>query len=91
MDLLGYAVDLVRYRRITSLHAYSAKAWGITLFMATIALLVFHTGGVYLRMAIVLGYISNLDGLVIKLLLPTWQTDVHSTFHALKILREHKP
>jgi CDP-diacylglycerol--glycerol-3-phosphate 3-phosphatidyltransferase len=87
MDLFGYAVDLVKYRRITSLHAYSAKAWGIALFIATVALLVYHTGGVFLWMAIVLGYVCNLEGLAIKILLPTWQTDVHSVFHALKMRR----
>jgi CDP-diacylglycerol--glycerol-3-phosphate 3-phosphatidyltransferase len=88
MDLFGYAVDLMKFRRITSLHAYSAKAWGITLFMATVALLVYHIGGIFLWMAIVLGYVCNLDGLAIKMLLPTWQTDVHSVFHALSRRRK---
>ena len=90
MDIFGYAVDLVRYRRITSLHAYSAKAWGLTLFMATVALLVCHTGGVFVWMALILGYISNLDGLAIKLILPEWQTDVHGVFHALRIKRAYE-
>jgi CDP-diacylglycerol--glycerol-3-phosphate 3-phosphatidyltransferase len=83
MDLFGYSVDLIKFHRITSLHAYSAKAWGITLFMATVALLVYHTGGVFLILAIVLGFVCNLDGLAIKLLLPTWQSDVPSAFHAI--------
>jgi hypothetical protein len=70
-----------------SFHAYTAKAWGITLFKATVALLGFHTGGVFLWMAILIGISSNLDGLAIKFVLPEWQRDVPSVFHALKIRR----
>lgn len=87
MDVFSYGVDLVRYRRISSLHAYSAKAWGVSLFMATVALLVFHTGGAFLWLAIILGYISNVDGFAIKMILRKWHSDVHSIPHALQMAR----
>jgi len=87
LQLFSYSIDLIKYRRIASFHAYTAKAWGISLFVATIALLGFHTGGVYLWAVIVMGVLSNIDGLAIKTVLPEWRRDVPSVFHALKLRR----
>lgn len=89
LQLFSYSIDLIKYRRIASFHAYTAKAWGISLFVATIALLGFHTGGVYLWAVIVMGILSNLDGLAIKTVLPEWRRDVPSIFHALKLRRAY--
>ena len=85
LQLSSYAFDLLKYRRISSLHAYSAKAWGITLFAAAVAILGFHTGAHWLRLTIVFGFISNIDGIAIKLILTHWQADVPSFMHALKL------
>jgi CDP-diacylglycerol--glycerol-3-phosphate 3-phosphatidyltransferase len=39
--LLGsYGFDLIRYGRIATLHAYSAKLWGLSLYIASVAVLV---------------------------------------------------
>jgi len=88
MDACSYGIDIIKYRRIASFHAYTAKLWGITLFIATVALLVFHTGGDYLWLAIIAGIVSNLDALIIKLLLPTWQHDIPSSWHAWRMIRK---
>jgi CDP-diacylglycerol--glycerol-3-phosphate 3-phosphatidyltransferase len=88
LQLFSYACDLVKYRRIASFHAYTAKVWGLTLFMATVALLGLHTGGSFLWLAILLGIISNIEGFAIKTVLPEWQHDVPSVFHALRSRRE---
>jgi len=82
MDAASYCIDLIKFKRIATFNAYTAKIWGITLFLAACALLVFHTGGAWLWLAIIAGIISNLDGLAIKLILPTWQHDVLSCWHA---------
>ena len=87
LQLFSYTVDLIKYRRIASFHAYTAKAWGITLFVATVALLGFHRGGMFLWAAIGMGIVSNIDGLAIKIILPEWQRDVLSVFHALHLRR----
>lgn len=87
LQLFSYAIDLVKYRRIASFHAYTAKAWGITLFAATVALLGFHTGSVFLWMAIGMGIVSNIDGLAIKIILPVWHRDVPSVFQAVRLRR----
>ena len=84
MDGLSYLFDLIKFKRIAAFHAYTAKIWGISLFFTAFALLVFHVGGTWMWASIVLGIFSNLDGLAIKLILPEWQHDVLSCFHAYK-------
>jgi phosphatidylglycerophosphate synthase len=79
----SYGYDLIRYRRITSLHAYSAKLWGFSLYVAAAGLLGFHTG-VLIWPAFLLGLAAAVDGLAIKLILPGWQHDILSTLHALR-------
>jgi phosphatidylglycerophosphate synthase len=83
LQIAAYIYDIVRYHRITSIHAYSAKVWAFTLYLATMGLLAFHTG-VLIWVAFGFGMISAVDAMAIKLLLPGWQHDVLSTFHALR-------
>ena len=85
MQICSYGFDLLKYGRIASFHAVSAKIWGITLFVATVALLGFHAAGMWLWPAIVCGLISNLEGFAMKLALPTWTHDVKSLRHALRL------
>jgi len=87
MDAISYCIDLIKFKRIATFHAYTAKIWGLTLFLASCALLVFHAGGGWMWLAITAGIISNLDGLAIKLILPTWQHDVPSCWHAWKSVK----
>jgi phosphatidylglycerophosphate synthase len=91
LDGASYVFDLIKYKRIATLHAYSAKIWGLSLFFTAFALLVFHVGGPWMWASIVLGIISNLDGLAIKLILPNWQHDVLSCLHAYKSQRSKLP
>jgi CDP-diacylglycerol--glycerol-3-phosphate 3-phosphatidyltransferase len=81
IQIASYTFDLMRYGRIASLHAYTAKAWGFTLYLAAGALLAFHTG-VLIWVAFAFGIASAVDALAIKLILPGWQHDVLSAFHA---------
>jgi phosphatidylglycerophosphate synthase len=87
LQLFSWALDLVRYQRIATFHAYSAKAWGITLFAATLALFLPVDPAPFLWLMIAGGIISNLEGLAIKLLLPAWRHDVPSFRHALRLRR----
>lgn len=87
LQISSYAYDLLRYKRISSLHAVSAKIWAFTLYLATIGILAYHTG-VLIWVAFGFGIISAIDALAIKLLIPEWQHDVLSTFHALALTRK---
>lgn len=82
----SYVFDLIRYRRIMCLHAYSAKLWGVSLYGTMAALIAFHTAAM-LPFAFAVGLVSFLDAAAIKLILPGWRHDVLSAFHALRTAR----
>ncbi|MGC8668380.1 MAG: CDP-alcohol phosphatidyltransferase family protein [Chthonomonadales bacterium] len=82
--IFNYAFDLVRYERLTSFHAYSAKIWGLTLALAAAALLTHRGNTVVVWVALVAGICTNIEGFAIKLLLPRWEHDVPSLFHLLR-------
>lgn len=90
LQIASYSFDLVRYRRLASLHAYSAKIWGFSLYAAAGALLAYHYGGL-IWVSFAFGIVSFIDSLAIKLILPGWHHDVLSAFHALRRRRTTKP
>lgn len=82
---ISWAIDLIKYRRFANYHAYSSKAWGVTLFVAFVALFGFHTTGVFLWLAIIVGIISHIEEMLMSLVLPYWIHDVPGIFHALRL------
>jgi phosphatidylglycerophosphate synthase len=87
-QLLWWIVNLVKYGKPASYHTYSAKAWGITLFIATIALFGKGYGGVTLWVAIIVGIIHTVEEIAMTLVLPTWTHDVLSIVDALRLRRD---
>ncbi|HEV2333600.1 MAG TPA: CDP-alcohol phosphatidyltransferase family protein [Gammaproteobacteria bacterium] len=85
LEVARYALDLLKFRREASYHMWSAKLWALVLFLAFFVVLVEGGGGVWVGAAILLGIGSDLEGIVISLLLPTWQHDVPSLVHAWRI------
>lgn len=90
LEALCYAVSFWRFGRETCTHAYTAKAWGITLTLAFSAILL----DAYVPQAVALmygaGLLSYADVLLIVLLLPTWQHDVKSTLHVIRLRRQQR-
>src|SRR5437660_5409315 len=60
-QLISWVIDWVKFRRFTSYHAYSSKAWGVTLFVAFIALFSFDYAGITLWLAIIVGILSHIE------------------------------
>ncbi|MBD2506562.1 CDP-alcohol phosphatidyltransferase family protein [Nostoc muscorum FACHB-395] len=87
-QLLWWAVNLVKYGKPASYHTYSAKFWGITLFIAIIALFGFDYAGVALWLTCIAGTIHSVEEIAMTLILPVWTHDVLSIFHALNIRQE---
>lgn len=85
MQLLCWAIDLLKYRRFATYHAYTAKAWGFALFFATAALLAFDQVGPTLWLAVVMGWVSLIEGIAITLVLPNRTHEVLSVWHALRL------
>ncbi len=87
-QLVWLVVNLVKYGKPASYHTYSAKFWGITLFVTVVALFGFDYAGIALWLSCIVGTIHSLEEIAMTLLLPTWTHDVLSIFHALQIRRE---
>lgn len=82
MEGLTYVFSIVKFGKETCTHALLSKLWGITLFVAFVAIIGFGYGGIPLAFAIVFGIISHIDVYLIILLLPKWTHDVPSCYHA---------
>ena len=87
LELVRYVYDWLKFRRAASYHMYSAKAWGLVLCASMVALFGFGYAGWLVPLAIVVGILSDLEGLLISFLLTTQKTDVHTFFAAMEIRR----
>lgn len=86
-QLISWCIDLLKYRRFANYHAYSSKAWGVTLFIASIALFGFNNAQL-LWLPIIVGILSHIEEMAMSLVLPRWIHDVPSIVHALKIRQQ---
>jgi CDP-diacylglycerol--glycerol-3-phosphate 3-phosphatidyltransferase len=89
IQLIWWVVNLAKYGQPASYHTYSAKTWGVTLFVATIALFGFGYGGLTLFLAIAVGIIHTLEEIAMTLILPQWTHDVLSIVHALRLRQSY--
>jgi CDP-diacylglycerol--glycerol-3-phosphate 3-phosphatidyltransferase len=80
--------DWAKYRRMASYHSYAAKAWGLLLAAATLALLCFNRGEWLVTCALIWGIICDLEGLIMSLLLPEWAHDVKTLRRAFVLRRQ---
>ncbi|QLE56028.1 CDP-alcohol phosphatidyltransferase family protein [Nostoc sp. TCL26-01] len=87
-QLLWWIVNLIKYGKPASYHTYSAKLWGITLFIAIVALFGFNYAGITLWLTCIVGTIHSIEEILMTLLLPVWTHDVLSIFHALNLRQE---
>jgi len=85
LEVLRYPLDWWRFGRGASYHAWSAKLFGVSLLVAVSAIMVFDNAGPWLWIALFIGVVSELEGIVISLILPHWTHDVKSVRMALEI------
>jgi phosphatidylglycerophosphate synthase len=82
MEGLCYLISFIKFGKETCTHAFLSKIWGLTLLAAFTSIIGFGYGGVFFFIAIILGFISHLDVILIILILPKWQHDIPSSYHA---------
>lgn len=85
MEAMCYATSLIKFRKETCTHAFVSKMWGLTLLATFTSMLGFGYGGWVLKTCIILGLISQLDVILIILILPKWAHDVPSFYQAILI------
>jgi CDP-diacylglycerol--glycerol-3-phosphate 3-phosphatidyltransferase len=88
LEAVRLLVDMLKFHRIASYHAYSAKLFGLLLMLAVGWLLCFRRDTWLVTAALVWGIVSELEGLAFSILLPEWVHDVKSLPRALAIRRE---
>ncbi|MEP7218042.1 MAG: CDP-alcohol phosphatidyltransferase family protein [Bacteroidota bacterium] len=87
LEITRYLFDLSKFGREASYHMWSSKLWGLALFLAFFSALVFARAGFLFSFAIYLGIIADIEGLMISFILPSWQNDIPTIVHALRIRR----
>lgn len=85
MEALCYVVSIWKFRKETCTHAFLSKMWGLSLLIAFTYLIGFQQAGWAFYLTVGLGFIAHIDVILIILLLPKWQYDVPSSYHAWKI------
>lgn len=85
MEVVCYMTSFIRFGKETCTHAFLSKIWGLLLFSTFISIIGFGYGGIIIEIAIIWGVFSQLDVIVIILLLPKWQNDIPSSYHAYLI------
>ncbi|GEN76212.1 CDP-alcohol phosphatidyltransferase family protein [Chryseobacterium hagamense] len=85
MEALCYLTSWLRFGKETCIHAWLSKLWGLSLLLAFTFLIGFQETGWAFDLAVVLGFISHVDVILIIVLLPKWQYDVPSSYHAWRI------
>lgn len=83
MEGLCYLISFIKFGRETCTHAFLSKMWGLTLLATFTALLGFAHNGWIFHTCIVLGVASQLDVILIILILPNWAHDIPSFYHAI--------
>lgn len=85
LEVVRYGFDYAKFRRGASYHARSAKIFGISLLVASLIIMGSGYTAYFLPVAIVIGIISELEGLAMSLILPEWTYNVKHLFKAIEI------
>jgi phosphatidylglycerophosphate synthase len=83
-QLILFAISLVKFGKFPSFHTYTAKAWGLALLIATVALFGFGYAAT-LWLAIAFCLINTIEEIAMTLILPKWTHDLLSIFHAIDL------
>jgi len=84
IQVILFAISLIKFQKFPSFHTYTAKAWGLTLLIATVGLFGFSYANT-LWLPIIFCWINSLEEIAMTLILPIWQCDVLSIFHAVEL------
>lgn len=88
LEAVHIGFDWMKYGRVASYHAYSAKVWGVLLAAAAFTLLCFDRGFWILTLALAWGIVSEVEGIAMTALLPEWTHDVKTLRQAMILRRQ---
>jgi len=85
--LARLTLDYLKFRREASYHMWSAKAWGVSVVSALFVVMGFNAMAWLFSLAVWVGIVANVEGLLTSLVLPIWTHDVPTIWHAWRIRR----
>ncbi|HYS70483.1 MAG TPA: CDP-alcohol phosphatidyltransferase family protein [Gemmatimonadaceae bacterium] len=85
LDVVRHVFDFLKFGKDAAYHAWSAKAWGVSLALALVLLTGFGIVQPFVWIAVVLGLLAQVEGLLISVVLTTWTHDVPTLTHAIRI------
>ncbi len=85
LEVLNYLISFLRFKREISTHAILSKIWAITLLLAFCDLILNGHSHYLFDIALAVGVISRLDTGLIMLILPKWDHDIPTFYHAIMI------
>ena len=85
LDVVRHVFDFAKFGRDVAYHAWSSKVWGLSLALALVLLMAFGVSRPFVGIAVVLGLIAQIEGLLISVALPVWTHDVPTLIRALRI------
>ena len=89
MQALSWGISYIRFKRITSYHSYTAKAWGIMLFISLSFLFIFKND-IFFGAMLAIGVISIVEDVAITLVLPFWKSGVTDFTMAWRLSRSNQ-
>ena len=89
LEITRHVFDHVKFGRSASYHMWSAKLWGVCLYLAFVQLLGWGETDYLFLLAIVVGILTDIEGLLASKILSSWRADIPSVFHAYKIEKEN--
>lgn len=87
VELVRVAFEWRKFGRAAAYHMWSAKVWGIAMLLGFGEVTLRGRAGVLFVAAIVIGVVTNIEGLVASMLFREWHHDVPSFWHAVKLER----
>ena len=89
LDVVRHIFDFVKFGKDAAYHAWSSKAWGLSLALALVVLMGFGIVQPFVWITVVLGLIAQVEGLLISVVLPVWTHDVPTLARAIGIRKRH--
>ncbi|HEY1951230.1 MAG TPA: CDP-alcohol phosphatidyltransferase family protein [Gemmatimonadaceae bacterium] len=89
LDVIRHVFDFLKFGKDAAYHAWSSKAWGVSLALALILLMGFGIVQPFVTITVALGLVAQVEGLLISVVLPVRAHDVPTVIHARRIRKEH--
>ena len=86
LEMFRMVFDHIKFNKQASYHMWSAKLWGLTLLFGFSEVFLSGKGGLFFLISLIMGIVTNLEGIWASLILPEWRHDVKSIIHIKRSL-----